>query len=43
VASLPLDPSSTFIRSTSGGGGYGRGIGFVSSLGAMADEVKGCQ
>jgi hypothetical protein len=36
VASLPLDDSSTFIRSTSG-------RGFISSLGAMTEEVKGCQ
>jgi hypothetical protein len=42
VASLPLDAHSTFIRSASGGG-YGRGGSFVSSLGAMADEVKGCK
>lgn len=36
VATLPLDGSSTFIRSSSRGGG------FVSSLGAMAAEVKNC-
>lgn len=36
VATLPLDASSTFIRSSSRGGG------FVSSLGAIADEVKSC-
>jgi hypothetical protein len=42
VATLPLDGGSTFIRSTSGGG-FGRGVGFVSSLGAMAAEVKGCR
>ena len=44
VASLPLDSSSTFIRSTNRGGfgGFGRGPGFVSSLGAMAAEVKNC-
>jgi hypothetical protein len=41
VASLPLDGHSTFIRSAQGG--VGPGGGFVSSLGAMADEVKGCQ
>jgi hypothetical protein len=41
VATLPLDGSSTFIRSSSGG--FGGGRGFVSSLGAMVDEVKqGC-
>jgi hypothetical protein len=46
VATLPLDSSSTFIRSASGGGFGGRGgrggPGFVSSLGAMASEVKAC-
>jgi len=43
VAALPLDASSTFIRSASGGGGYPRGIGFISSLGVMEAEVKGCR
>jgi hypothetical protein len=43
VATLPLDASSTFIRSASGGGGGGRGVGFISSLGSMAAEVRqGC-
>lgn len=42
VAALPLDAHSTFIRSAQGGGFGPRG-GFVSSLGAMADEVKGCR
>ena len=42
VATLPLTPSSTFIRSSSGGGGGGRGRGFVSSLGSMSDETRGC-
>ena len=42
VATLPLDAGSTFIRSQSGGGGYGRG-GFVSSLGAMTSEVQACR
>jgi hypothetical protein len=37
VAALPLDASSTFIRSMSGGG-----RGFVNSLGAMAVETRGC-
>jgi hypothetical protein len=40
VATLPLDASSTFIRSSSG---RGVGVGFVSSLGAMAEEVKSCE
>ena len=42
VAMLPLDASSTFIRSESGRGGFGRGGGFINSLGATADEVKTC-
>jgi hypothetical protein len=40
VATLPLDASSTFIRSSSGRAAFGRG--FVSSLGAMATEVATC-
>ncbi len=42
VAALPLDASSTFIRSTNAGGfgGFGRGGGFVSSLGPMLEEVR---
>ena len=43
VANLPLDSSSTFIRSQSGGGGGGRGVGFVNSLGAIAEETQGCR
>ncbi len=42
VATLPLDQSSTFIRSSSGGFGGGRGPRFVSSLGAISEEVKSC-
>jgi hypothetical protein len=43
VASLPLDASSTFIRSTNRGRGFGGfGPGFVSRLGAMAEEAKSC-
>ena len=43
VASLPLDLSSTFIRSTNRGRGFGPfGPGFVSRLGAMAAETKNC-
>lgn len=41
VATLPLDSSSTFIRSSSGGFGY-RGRQFVSSLGQMPAEVAAC-
>ena len=41
VASLPLDRSSTFIRSTNRGRGFGGfGPGFVSRLGAMVEETK---
>jgi hypothetical protein len=42
VATLPLDRSSTFIRSSSGRG-PGFGVGFVSSLGAIAEEVRSCE
>jgi hypothetical protein len=41
VRTLPIDGSSTFIRSTSGGG-FGRGGEFVSSLGAIAEETRFC-
>lgn len=41
VASLPLDETSTFIRSLRGGG-FGQGFGLNSDLGKMAAEVKGC-
>ena len=46
VATLPLDASSTFIRSSSrgyGGYGFGYGRGFVSSLGDMSAEVDSCR
>jgi hypothetical protein len=44
VASMPLDASSTFIRSSRGSGGYGGGGGggLVNSLGPMMAETKGC-
>jgi hypothetical protein len=42
VASLPLDTHSTFIRSAQGRG-YAPGGGFVSSLGDISEEVKGCK
>jgi hypothetical protein len=41
VATLPLDASSTFIRSVRGGR-YGFGSGLNSDLGNMATEVKAC-
>jgi hypothetical protein len=41
VATLPIDGTSTFIRSTSGRG-TGFGVGFVSSLGAIATETRSC-
>jgi len=41
VATLPLDETSTFIRSTRGG--FGPGPGLNSQLGAMAAEVKSCR
>ena len=41
VATLPLDETSTFIRSVRGGR-YGQGAGLNSDLGNMAAEVKGC-
>ena len=43
VTMLPLDATSTFIRSSSNGYGFGpRGPRFVSSLGRIAEEVKAC-
>ncbi|HEV3215162.1 MAG TPA: hypothetical protein VGZ27_05540 [Vicinamibacterales bacterium] len=45
VATLPLDATSTFIRSSSRGYigyGYGYGRGFVSSLGGMLEETDRC-
>jgi hypothetical protein len=42
VATLPLDQSSTFIRSQNGGGFGGRGGGFINSLGGIASEVSVC-
>jgi hypothetical protein len=41
VATLPLDASSTFIRSVRGGG-FGPGMGLNSELGGMLAEVKDC-
>jgi len=41
-ATLPLDPSSTFIRSMTGRG-VGFGVGFVSSLGSMVAEARECE
>jgi hypothetical protein len=41
VSTLPLDASSTFIRSVRGGR-FGNGSGLNSDLGNMASEVKVC-
>jgi hypothetical protein len=41
VSTLPLDASSTFIRSIRGGR-YGLGAGLNSDLGNMSSEVKAC-
>jgi hypothetical protein len=41
VATLPLDETSTFIRSVRNGG-FDPGMGLSSQLGHMADETKGC-
>jgi hypothetical protein len=41
VATLPLDGSSTFIRSVRNNN-YGPGVGLDSELGNMSDEVKAC-
>ena len=44
VATMPLDASSTFIRSSQNrGGGGGRGGGLVNSLGSMQAETQGCR
>jgi len=43
VATLPLDPTSTFVRSVRGGGYGGGNGGFINELGNMANEVKGCR
>ena len=42
VATFPLDPASTFIR-TNSGRGVGFGVGFVTSLGSISAEVRECQ
>jgi hypothetical protein len=39
---LPLDSSSTFIRSSSGRG-VGYSVGFVNSLGSMTAEARECR
>jgi len=40
-ATLPLDETSTFIRSVRGGR-YGQGVGLNSDLGNMLNDLKGC-
>jgi hypothetical protein len=42
VAALPLDTGSTFIR-TANRGGFGRGAGFVTTLGGMLEETRECR
>jgi hypothetical protein len=42
VATLPLDGSSTFIRSIRDGNYYANGTGLTSVLGNMSAETKGC-
>ena len=42
VATLPLDETSTFIRSLRGGR-YGQGVGLNSQLGPMVPEVERCR
>jgi hypothetical protein len=42
VSTLPLDDSSTFIRSLRGGR-YGQGFGLNSELGGMAANVERCR
>jgi hypothetical protein len=45
VANLPMDTSSTFIRTfgpNGGGAGFGGGRGFQSALSSMMDVVKAC-
>jgi hypothetical protein len=41
-STLPLEPSSTFIRSTSGRGAS-FGVGFVNSLGSIVAEARECR
>jgi hypothetical protein len=41
VSTMPLDESSTFIRSTQGGFGGGGG-GLMNRLGLMLDETRRC-
>ncbi|HSC27474.1 MAG TPA: hypothetical protein VLD67_09380, partial [Vicinamibacterales bacterium] len=41
VTALPLDKTSTFIRSVRNGM-YGRGVGLDSVLGNIATEVRQC-
>ncbi len=43
AATLPLDQTSTFIRSIRDGNYYGNGIGLASVLGNMVGDTRGCQ
>jgi hypothetical protein len=42
VSTLPLDESSTFIRSLRGGR-YGQGFGLNSELGGMSANIERCR
>jgi hypothetical protein len=43
VATLPLSPASTFIRSVRGGAARAGAGGFASSLGNIVDDTRGCR
>jgi len=42
VATLPLDETSTFIRSARTGGPDGTGSGFTTELGPMVEDIRRC-
>ena len=43
VATLPLDETSTFIRSVRRPGGAAPGFGLASELGSMMTDVRSCR
>ena len=43
AATLPMDPTSTFIRSIRDGNYYGNGIGLASVLGNMVEHTRECR